>query len=355
MCPQQHLSGVETLTALKSLTLNLRSHGAWHSDVLEPLQHLTALTHLHIKIEGLRGPLLLAAALNQLTQLSHLYLEAESPSVLGNQDHHMQTVSQLSQLQALELTCMVKDAPAELAALEKLKSLYLGVPSFLNSIFVIPACLTSCSNLSYISLSRLSRATLKGWWGFCTSLMCLPALDALTFSRTNLAAVSPAAWVLSTRLTFLNFHECQLKEVPNAACQLPSLHLLRMCGTSLARLAPGPYLRQLNRLTVHCDQQTVGSDILADASQLEYLRVTAHGAPDAWTKENLASIVPAACQSMLMCRCHLTMSTTIQVMAFSMLLCPRSAFNAANLTCQARQCLSLYQILYKDSSDRTEL
>lgn len=75
--PQQHLFAMEALTALSSLTLELKSSGHWHSNVLEPLQHLTALTWLSVKIEGLSGPLLVATALTRLTQLNHLYLTAE--------------------------------------------------------------------------------------------------------------------------------------------------------------------------------------------------------------------------------------------------------------------------------------
>lgn len=294
-CPQQHLFAIEALTALTSLTLEVKSSGHWHSDVLEPLQHLTALTCLSVKVEGLSGPLLVAPALTRLTQLNFLYLIAEGCRLQGGQDQIMQTVSQLSNLKALHLGAMVKDIPAELAALEHLEQLYLAAPPFQNTASVIPACLTSCSNLSYISLANLSQATLKGWWGLCRSLLCLPALEGLTISKSNLAAVPPAAWALSTRLTFLNFFESQLVEIPAAACQLTSLRELRMCGTTLLRVAPGPYLLQMHRMTIHCDQHTTGPHALADAGHLQYLRVTAEGGPDTWSKENLASVLPGAC------------------------------------------------------------
>lgn len=270
--PQQHLCAIEALTALRSLVLEMTSSGDWHCNVLEPLQHLTALTYLSIKVEGLSGPLLVATALTKLTRLKRLFMMADSGELLGDEDHVMQTVSQLTTLKVLQLGGMVKDVPAQLATLNLLENLYLGAPPLPNVAFVIPACLTSCSNLSYISLTSLSRATLKGWWGLCRSLLCLPALDGLTISKTNLAAIPPAAWAFSTRLTFLNFYDCNLLEVPPAACQLPLLQEFRMCGDPLFRLAPGPYLLKLRRMTIHCDQHSAGPNALADAGQLSTLR-----------------------------------------------------------------------------------
>ena len=296
MVPEQHLSALGFLTNLQTLTLKLDSNGEWSAMTLEPLKVLTALTHLSIGIQSLQGALLVSPELAKLTQLQTLYLRALNSNRI-NQGHLMDTISRLSGLTGLDLNGMVNDAPAELAALEHLQAWYFRAPSpsYANTKFTIPACLTSCSNLSYISLANLSQATVRAWWGLCRSLLCLPALDSISFIDTNLADALPAAWAPSTRLTFLNLSNCNIDSLPSAACQLPLLQHLRMIGMPLLHLPGGEYLQHMRRMAIHCDRNTLGATNLADACHLESLRVTANEGPEAWSQAYLASILPGGC------------------------------------------------------------
>ena len=318
MTAESHLYVLEFLPKLLDLTLHLSSSPSWSVTTLVPLKHLTSLTSLEIHAPRLSTPLLVAPELAQLTQLQQLKLDSWGNNGTHerwtDQDHLFKTISQLTNLTKLALHSMLDSVPAEIASLAQLQVLHLQEAhsdqwGSVTTPMAFPASLASCSRLRDIFLMAFSPASVKAWRAICTSLALLPGLVSLGIIDTRLEAVSDDDWVLSSRLTALSLSSCGLTRVPSAACQLSHLHSLSMGGSSLARLDTGPYLSSVRHMTIQCDGDTKGSDVLGKAAQLKSLLIFGQSADSnkhgCFSWPQLEGLLPAGCMLRVLCTgCH---------------------------------------------------
>lgn len=278
----QHLYIMECLPKLLTLSVDFQAEGHWTASMLDPLHHLTALTSLNVKVSNLQGPLLVAPALAQLTQLKELSLECchmHPQQHWTNQDHLFKTISQLTNLTQLTLQAMLDRVSAEIANLSQLVQLHLKEVSSiaqrsLNTGMVLPSSLALCSELEHLSLERLSHASVRTWWGICRSVVALSGLQSLTISETDLSHAPAADWALHSSLTYLQLSQCSLSKIPAAVCQLPDLREFFWSGSSLTQLETGPYLHNMRSMAIECDSSVIGTDVLRSAIHLNHLAVT---------------------------------------------------------------------------------
>ena len=251
----------------------------------------------------------ISPTLAHLTQLQELRLTCVPNDPVGcrqirNHDKHLGIISQLTNLTGLSLTCMVQNVPAEVASLSRLQHLHLG-ESYPHQHRVIatslsfPASLALCSELHHLTLTSLSMASLKGWWGICRSLILLPGLSSLTIQDTHLELVGLGDWVLSSHLTSLCLIDCGLRKVPAAACQLPNLQHLTMRGLILTSLDDGPYLSSLRSMMISCNEESQGSEALRSAVHMACLTVCFKDEDQSlkgcFAQAHLQTILPTTC------------------------------------------------------------
>ena len=301
----RHLYVMEFLPKLLSLTLLLKYAPNWNATTLAPLRHLRRLTYLNISVSDMSKLLMVSPTLAQLTQLQELRLtDLVSYRRPRDQDDLFWTVSQLTNLTELSLTCMLQNVPAEVASLSRLQHLHLGeaYPHQHGTIAApmsFPASLALCSELHHLTLTSLSMASVKGWWGICRSLILLPGLSHLTITDTHLELVAPGDWAFSSHLTSMCLINCGLKKVPAAACQLPTLQHLTIQGLVLTSLDDGPYLSSLRSMMISCDEITQGLEVLRKAVRMVCLTVCFTNEDQSlkgcFAQAHLQTILPATC------------------------------------------------------------
>ena len=299
--PFNHLYIVKLLPKLESLSLAMPCGDEWEEDTLEPLKHLTALTRLSIEAYNLKGPLLISPMLTVLTQLRDVQLACTDRISSIDQPSHdcfMQVLSGLTGLARLSLSNIQTFVPAELSDLQQLA--HLALRSFTHEplVAIIPY-FRSCTKLKHLHLGFLPDMNTCMWQEVCTSLNLLSELNHLEVRDAGLSKVQSDAWAFGTNLTNLELTCCQITAIPPAVCSIALLQELSIVDlyAPMACLPRGAYLCSLRRLWIGDIQHDTNSEALADAKQLERLRLhfwRKRRSPF-WTHRFLRTLVPRLC------------------------------------------------------------
>ncbi|KAI3425984.1 hypothetical protein D9Q98_007952 [Chlorella vulgaris] len=252
---------MDTLVPMGPAALQELHIQSCHLSVVPPALATLAcsLTSLSIGLcEGFAGhvgpPLGLGKALACLTGLQHLRLDcATSASVLDG-------ISQLTRLSSLVVTgggfvmlprCL--SALRGLASLELTDSLLHSVPEVIKHFTGLRTLLLGGNRLGLNLLDSVDPGAPQG---VPLALSALRCLELLSLDRS-----------------------AYLREMPQAFLNLPRLTRL-MLGGGLSILAPGPYLGNLQELSIRqcwCSQQPRSLDALAGATSLRRLSLNHSG------------------------------------------------------------------------------
>ncbi len=307
MVPERHLHVMESLPRLKSLSLHVISDRTWGETTLEPLTHLSSLTSLSLSICKLQGPLWTSPLLTHLTQLQELRLHSWGPyRYKTSSDQLLETVSKLTTLKTLLLDGVVDCVPAQLGALAQLTQINLRHLKYRRAGFVMPPSFSLCTRLQCLKLFGCPGASDEAWQHACRLLRSLSCMTDLAIFALDLSGVQPSSWSLPSELTSLSLEACGISTVPAAICDLAKIQHLTMYDpgrddlddpAELTALPTGPYLNNLESLTINGPKLGAGPEALAHAVKLQSLGIDSReDANPLWIPTTLWELVPEDCQ-----------------------------------------------------------